>query len=63
VDKVSGATCRSVGLLVGRIHLAGTSRTLVGGDPWVPMSLMANLVIMPLRSGMRISWYFFELRE
>jgi hypothetical protein len=39
VDKVSGPTCRSVGLLIGWVHLTGTSRTLVGGDPWVPMSL------------------------
>jgi hypothetical protein len=39
VDKVSGPICRSVGLLVGRVHLTGSSRTLVGGDPWVPMFL------------------------
>jgi hypothetical protein len=38
VDKVSGPTWRSAGLLAGRIHLTGTSRTLVGGGPWVPMS-------------------------
>jgi hypothetical protein len=38
MDKVSRPTCRSVGLLAGRVHLIGTSRTLVGGDPWVPMS-------------------------
>jgi hypothetical protein len=38
VDKVSGPTCRSAGLLAGRVHLTGTSETLVGGDPWVPMS-------------------------
>jgi hypothetical protein len=38
VDKVSGPTCRSAGLLAGRLRLTGTSRTLVGGDPWVPMS-------------------------
>jgi hypothetical protein len=39
VDKVSGPTCRSARLLAGRVHLTGTSGTLVGGDPWVPMSL------------------------
>jgi hypothetical protein len=39
VDKVSGPTYSSAGLLAGRVHLTGTSRTLVGGDPWVPMSL------------------------
>jgi hypothetical protein len=39
VDKVFGPTCRSVGLLAGRVHLTWTSRTLVGGDSWVPMSL------------------------
>jgi hypothetical protein len=39
VDKVSGPTCSSVGLLTGQVHLTGTSRTLVSGDPWVPMSL------------------------
>jgi hypothetical protein len=38
MDKVSGPTCRLAGLLAGRVHLTGTSRTLVGGDPWVPMS-------------------------
>jgi hypothetical protein len=38
VDKVSGPTCRSAGLLASRVHLTGTSGTLVGGDPWVPMS-------------------------
>jgi hypothetical protein len=39
VDKVSGPTCRSAGLLAGQVHLIGTFVTLVGGDPWVPMSL------------------------
>jgi hypothetical protein len=39
VDKVSRPTCRSVGLLTGRVYLTGTSMTLVRGDPWVPMSL------------------------
>jgi hypothetical protein len=38
VDKVSGPTCRLGGLLEGRVHLSGTSGTLVGGDPWVPIS-------------------------
>jgi hypothetical protein len=38
VDKVSGSTCRSAGLLAGRVHSTGTSGTLVGGDPWVPIS-------------------------
>jgi hypothetical protein len=28
----------SAGLLVGRACLSGTAETLVGGDPWVPMS-------------------------
>jgi hypothetical protein len=32
-DKVSGSICRSVELMTGRVHLIGTSRTLVGGDP------------------------------
>jgi hypothetical protein len=40
VDKFSGPTCRSVWLLVGRVHLTGTSRTLVSGNPWVPKSLI-----------------------
>jgi hypothetical protein len=39
VDKIFGPTCRSAGLLTGQVHLTGTSSTLVGGDPWVPMSL------------------------
>jgi hypothetical protein len=39
VDKVSWPTCRSAGLLTGWVPLTGTSGTLVGGDPWVPMSL------------------------
>jgi hypothetical protein len=38
MDKVSGPTCRSTGLLAGQVHLTGTSRILVGGDPGVPMS-------------------------
>jgi hypothetical protein len=38
VDKVSGPTCRLAGLLAGGVHLTRTSGTLVGGDPWVPMS-------------------------
>jgi hypothetical protein len=42
VDKVSRPTCTSAGLLAGRVHLAETSGTLVGGDPWVPMSLNGN---------------------
>jgi hypothetical protein len=36
VDKVSGPTCRSIGLLVGWVHLAGTSGTLVGGAHGYP---------------------------
>jgi hypothetical protein len=43
VDKVSESTCRSMGLLTDQVHLTETSRTLVGGDPWVPMSLSCNL--------------------
>jgi hypothetical protein len=39
VDKVFVPTCRFVGLLEGRVHMIGTSETLIGGDPWVPMSL------------------------
>jgi hypothetical protein len=42
VDKVFGPTCRSAGLLADRVHLIGTSGTLVDGDPWVPMSLTRN---------------------
>jgi hypothetical protein len=38
VNKVSEPTCKSAGLLAGRVHLTGTSGTLAGGDPWVPMS-------------------------
>jgi hypothetical protein len=33
-----GPTNRSAGLLVGRTHLSGTTVSLVGGDPGVPMS-------------------------
>jgi hypothetical protein len=43
MDKVSRPTCRSAGLLAGRVLLAGTSGTLVGGDPWVPMSLKPSI--------------------
>jgi hypothetical protein len=32
VDKVFGP-CRLAGLLTGRVHLTGTSGTLVGGYP------------------------------
>jgi hypothetical protein len=35
----AGPTNRSAGLLVGRTRLSGTTETVVGGDPWVPMSL------------------------
>jgi hypothetical protein len=29
--------------LPGQIHLTGTSGTLVGGDPWVPMFLIEEV--------------------
>jgi hypothetical protein len=35
----AGPTDRSAGLLAGQAYLSGTTETLVGGDPWVPMSL------------------------
>jgi hypothetical protein len=35
----AGPTNRSAGLLVGRVRLPRTAETMVGGDPWVPMSL------------------------
>jgi hypothetical protein len=34
-----GPHVRSADLLVGRACLSGTAETLIGGDPWVPMSL------------------------
>jgi hypothetical protein len=34
----AGSTDSSADLLVGRACLSGTAETLVGGDPWVPMS-------------------------
>jgi hypothetical protein len=37
------STNRSAGLLVGRARLSGTVETLVGGDPWVPMSLKPQI--------------------
>jgi hypothetical protein len=43
VDKVFRPTCRLVGLLTGRGHSTGTFGTLVGGDPWEPMSLKYSL--------------------
>jgi hypothetical protein len=42
VDKISGSTCGSAGLLTGRVHLTVISKTLIGADPWVPMSLRAG---------------------
>jgi hypothetical protein len=46
LPRSSGLWIRSPGLLAGRrvlvagrVHLTGTSGTLVGGDPWVPISL------------------------
>jgi hypothetical protein len=33
-----GPNDRSASLLVGRARLSRTAETLVGGDPWVPMS-------------------------
>jgi hypothetical protein len=37
--RLGGPTDRSMGLLAGRARLSGTTETLVGGDPWVPMFL------------------------
>jgi hypothetical protein len=34
----AGSTDRSTGVLVGWARLSGTAETLVGKDPWVPMS-------------------------
>jgi hypothetical protein len=34
----AGSTNRSASLLVDRARLSGTAETLVGGDPWVPVS-------------------------
>jgi hypothetical protein len=48
-----GSTDRSVGLLVGQTHLSGTSVSLVGGDPGVPMS--HNTPIISSFSGQSIS--------
>jgi hypothetical protein len=39
----AGPMDRSVGLLVGRACLSGMAETLVGGDPWVPMSHTSTL--------------------
>jgi hypothetical protein len=36
VDKVSGSTFMSTGLLAGQVHLIETSGTLVGGDHGYP---------------------------
>jgi hypothetical protein len=49
VYKVVGPSCRSAGLLVGRVHLIGTSGTLVGGDPWVPMSVKPPIDVLAKR--------------
>jgi hypothetical protein len=35
----AGPTDRTAGLLVGQACQSGTAETLVGGDPWVPMSV------------------------
>jgi hypothetical protein len=35
----AGSTDRSAGLLVGWARLLEMTETLVGGDPWVPMSV------------------------
>jgi hypothetical protein len=40
----AGSTDRSAGPLVGRVRLLGTAETLVGGDPWVPMSNNEHLL-------------------
>jgi hypothetical protein len=37
------STDRSAGHLVGRARLSGTAETLVGGEPWVPMSHIHEL--------------------
>jgi hypothetical protein len=44
----AGPTDRSAGLLVGRARLSGTAETLVGGDPWVPMSLNDGSLVLDL---------------
>jgi hypothetical protein len=38
--RSAGPTDRSASLLVGRTYLSGTTVSLVGGDPGVPMSQM-----------------------
>jgi hypothetical protein len=44
----AGSTDRSAGLLVGWARLSGTTETLVGGDPWVPMSHTSLIVFFAL---------------
>jgi hypothetical protein len=41
-----GPTNRLAGLLEGRAHLSGTTETLVGEDPVVPMSLTMSWQIV-----------------
>jgi hypothetical protein len=38
----AGSTERSAGLLLGRARVSGTTETLVGRNPWVPMCLKAR---------------------
>jgi hypothetical protein len=45
-----GSNDRSTGLPVGRARLLGTAETLVGGDPWVPMSHKLRDVLSCLSS-------------
>jgi hypothetical protein len=49
---------RSAGLLVGRARLPGTAETLVGGDPWVPMSVN-NLVSFIFFFHYFLPYFFF----
>jgi hypothetical protein len=39
IDKVFDPTCKSTGLLAGRVLLIGTFGILVDGDPLVPKYL------------------------
>jgi hypothetical protein len=39
----AGSTNRSADLLVGQARLTGTTETMVGGDPGVPMSLKSSI--------------------
>jgi hypothetical protein len=63
LDKVSGPTRRSAGLLTGWVHLVGTSRTLVAGDLWVPVDGKNSFNVSIGLASVQVTYVLLHLRE